>query len=335
MNSIIIHDPSLRDGSHAVKHQLTLEQISQYIAAINASGVDVVEVGHGLGLGAASLQMGFSKHADSEILAVARAHLTDTKLGVHITPGYGTKEDLQAALKFCPDVVRVAAHCSLANVTESLVKLALDAGVMTYVALTMSHMISANELVEQAQQVASYGADGVILMDSAGAYLPADVDEKVQLLVRETDLAIGFHAHNNLGLAVANSLQAVTAGATIIDGTINGFGAGAGNTALEVIVAVLQKQGFCQQVNLQQLLNIAETVKDYLVKEQPHIAASNIMSGLHGVFCGFDGPVKRVAQRLQIDPLAIYAELGRRKVIAGQEDKILEVAYHVQNELTK
>lgn len=332
VQQLILHDPSLRDGNHAVRHQISHEQIISYAKAINDTGIDVVEVGHGLGLGASSLQIGRAKVSDQEMLLCARGHLTKAKLGVHITPGYGRIKDLAMAFGIGVDVVRIAAHCSEANMTEQLVKYSLDHIRDVYVALTMSHMIDNDSLSQQVADIASYGAKGVILMDSAGHYLPQDVTARVQTLKQRFELEIGFHGHNNLSLAVANSISAVIAGADIVDGTIKGFGAGAGNTPLEILVAVLQRLGYCRRIDLSALLKVAEFAESNLIEKLPSINSSNILSGIYGVFCGFEPHVTRIANSLAIDPQKIYQALGERQIIAGQEDKIIEVAYQLKEE---
>lgn len=333
MQPICIHDPSLRDGSHAVNHQLSLEQIQRYTRAMDSTGVDVIEVGHGLGLGASSAQLGFSKHSDEEMLDTARAEIKNAKLGAHITPGYGKKSDLLNAIKYKIDVLRVAAHCTEANMTEAFIQLARENSLEVYAALTMSHMLSDIELVEQAKLIQGYGATGLILMDSAGCLVPREVRSKISLLSSELHIKLGFHAHNNLGLAVANSVEAALAGAEILDGTAKGFGAGAGNTPIELLVAVLQKHKYCAHINFSQLLKVTDESLEYLVLSTPKIKNTNIMSGIHGVFCGFDLKVISISEKLGINPLHLYEKLGQQKILAGQEDKIIQLAYEIKQEV--
>ena len=227
---ISIHDPSLRDGNHAIAHALTLADIATYCQTVDDCGLDVIEVGHGNGLGASSLQLGLARHSDIELLECARKNLKQTKLGVHMIPGFAKFSDIQTAIDLGVDVLRIASHCTEADLTETYIEYARANGKYVQGVLMMTHMAPAATLLEQAKKQVSYGANAIVLMDSAGNYDPRDAGEKIGLLVSELDVPIGFHAHNNLGLAISNSIAAAEAGATILDGTMRGFGAGAGNT---------------------------------------------------------------------------------------------------------
>jgi 4-hydroxy 2-oxovalerate aldolase len=324
---IIISDPTLRDGNHAVRHELNVEQIAAYCKAADAAGVPIVEVGHGNGLGASSLQLGEAKTSDHIALSTARAILKKSKLGVHVIPGFATIErDLKPALEEGVDVVRVGSHCTEADICERHISFARSMGVEVWGCLMMSHMISPALLLEQARKMESYGAEGVVFMDSAGHYLPDDVRQRVELLSGELSIAIGFHAHNNLGLAIANSIAAADAGATLLDGCARGFGAGAGNAPIEVLVAVLERLGYSTGIDLYKILDAADLAEQTLMKEIPAIRSVSVVSGLAGVFSGFMKPVTRIAKEFNIDPRDVFFELGRRKIVAGQEDIILEVA---------
>jgi 4-hydroxy 2-oxovalerate aldolase len=324
---IVISDPSLRDGNHAVRHELSVEQIAAYCRAADAAGVSIVEVGHGNGLGASSLQLGEAKTPDKEALETARANLKQSKLGIHVIPGFATIErDLKPALALGVDVVRVASHCTEADICERHIGYARSMGAEVWGCLMMSHMITPRLLLEQARKLESYGAEGVVFMDSAGYYLPNDVKQRVELLVNELPIAVGFHAHNNLGMAIANSVAAADAGATLLDGCARGFGAGAGNAQLEVLIAVLARLGYSTGVDLYKILDAGDLAEKMLIKEMPSIKSVSVVSGMAGVFSGFMKPVTRIAQEFNIDPRDIFFELGRRKIVAGQEDLILEVA---------
>jgi len=324
---IIISDPTLRDGNHAVSHQLSAEQIAAYCKAADNAGVTVVEVGHGNGLGASSLQLGEAKTPDHLALMTARKNLKKSKLGIHVIPGFATIErDLKPALELGVDIVRVAAHCSEADICDRHISFARSQGVEVWGCLMMSHMISPALLLEQARKMESYGAEGVVFMDSSGHYVPEDVRQRVELLVAELSIEIGFHGHNNLGLAIANSIAAAEAGATLIDGTARGFGAGAGNTQLEVLVPVLERLGYNTGIDLYKVLDAADLAEETLMKEMPSIRSNSVVSGLAGVFSGFMKPVARIAKEFKVDPRDVYFELGRRNIVAGQEDIILEVA---------
>ena len=325
--SIVISDPSLRDGNHAVRHQLNVEQIAAYCAAANAAGVSIVEVGHGNGLGASSLQLGESATPDHIALATARSSLTKSKLGIHVIPGFATIErDLKPALDLGVDVVRVASHCSEADICERHISVSRNMGAEVWGCLMMSHMISPVELLEQARKMESYGAEGVVFMDSSGHYIPEDVKQRVETLADGLSIAVGFHGHNNLGLAIANSMAAAEAGATLLDGCARGFGAGAGNTQLEVLIAVLERLGFSTGIDLYKMLDAADIAEKLLMKDVPTISSVSVVSGMAGVFSGFMKPVTRISSEFKIDPRDVFFELGRRKIVAGQEDIILEVA---------
>ncbi|HYV17038.1 MAG TPA: 4-hydroxy-2-oxovalerate aldolase [Conexibacter sp.] len=327
MAKILISDPTLRDGNHAVSHRLEPEQIRRYAAAANAARVPIVEVGHGNGLGASSLQVGESLLSDREMLRIAREQLTDVKLGAFGIPGFATmRRDLDVALEEGADIFRVGAHCTEADLTERHVTYLCEQGKPVHGVLMMCHMCSPERLAEEARKLESYGAQGAIVMDSAGALLIDDVRRRVAALVEGTSMAIGFHGHENVSLGIANSIAAVEQGATILDGTARGFGAGAGNTQLEVLVAVLMRLGHETGIDLYAMLEAAELAERELVQTLPATDSVTIVSGLAGVFSGYSKHVRRIAQEFGVDPRDVFFALGRREVIAGQEDVILEVA---------
>jgi len=327
MAEILISDPTLRDGNHAVQHQLGAEQVRRYAAAANAARVPIVEVGHGNGLGASSLQVGEALLSDREMLRIAREQLTDVRLGAFGIPGFATmRRDLDVALEEGVDVFRVGAHCTEADLTERHITYLREVGKPVYGVLMMCHMCSPARLAEEGRKMASYGAQGVIVMDSAGALLIDDVRRRVAALVEATGLDVGFHGHENVSLGVANSLAAVEEGARILDGTARGFGAGAGNTQLEVLVAVLTRLGHQTGIDLYALLDAAELAERELLQALPATDSVTIVSGLAGVFSGYSKPVRRIAAEFGVDPRDVFFALGQREVIAGQEDVILEVA---------
>ena len=327
MSTVLISDPTLRDGNHAVRHQLNARQIALYAAAADAAGVPIVEVGHGNGLGASSLQVGESLIGDREMLEVARENLVNSKLSIHVIPGFATiNKDLKTAIEIGVDLVRVASHCTEADITQRHIGYARDKGKEVYGVLMMSHMASKELLAEEALKMESYGAEAVVIMDSAGAYLPSDVTERIAELVKSLTIPVGFHGHNNLGMAVANSVAAVQAGATILDGTARGFGAGSGNTQLEVLVAVLERMGFSTGIDLYKMLDAADIAEKELMPVIPSIKSLSVVSGLSGVFSGFAKHVERISKEYGVNAKDVFFELGRRKVVAGQEDLIIEVA---------
>ncbi|MEO8760074.1 MAG: 4-hydroxy-2-oxovalerate aldolase [Bacteroidia bacterium] len=326
MKHILISDTTLRDGNHAVAHQLSAKQIALYAAAAEKANVPIVEVGHGNGLGASSLQVGEALEDDVTLLETARKHLVKSKLGIHVIPGFATiKRDLQRAIDIGVDVVRVASHCTEADLTQRHISFSREKGKETYGVLMMSHMAPTALLVEEAQKMEQYGAEGIIIMDSAGAYLPEDVTERISALVEGLSVPVGFHAHNNLGMAIANSITAINAGAKILDGTARGFGAGAGNAQLEVLVAVLEKMSYATGIDFYKILDAADMAEREIMPKVPIISSESIVSGLAGVFSGFSKHVARVSKEYKVDQRDVYFALGKRKVIAGQEDLIIEV----------
>jgi len=326
MKQILISDPTLRDGNHAVAHQLSAEQIAIYAAAANKARVPIVEVGHGNGLGASSLQVGESLVDDITMLTTAKKYLTFSKLGIHVIPGFATiQRDLKKAIELGVDVIRVAAHCTEADITQRHLGFAREKGKEAFGVLMMSHMAAPGLLVEEAQKMVQYGAEAIIIMDSAGALLPPDVTDRIEALVQDLPVPVGFHAHNNLGMATANSVAALQAGAKILDGTARGFGAGAGNAQLEVLVAVLEKMGYSTGIDLYGILDAADIAEKNIMPSVPVIKSESIVSGLAGVFSGFSKHVARISKEYNVDQRDVYFALGKRKVVAGQEDIIIEV----------
>lgn len=329
-NNLMVFDATLRDGSHAIKHQLQLETIDHYCAEIDNAGLYTVVVGHGNGLGASSLQVGLSAHTDEEMLSAARAKLKNTKLGVYMIPGFGTIEDnLEPAIKLGVDVFKIGCHSTEADITRQHIEYLRSKDKEVYGVLMMSHMPSPERLLEEVKKMESYGALGVVLMDSAGAYTQDDVRTKVSMLVDNTNIRIGFHAHNNLGMAVSNTLTAIECGATIIDGTLRGFGAGAGNCQLEALVPVLQRQGKLAEIDFYKLLDVSDQIVRDEIGYKKGLETTSIVSGLNGVFSAFAVHVQNASQRYGVDPRDIYKELGRRKVVGGQEDLVVDVAIYL------
>lgn len=325
--NILIIDSTLRDGSHAIRHQLTKQNISNYAAGAQSANQKLIIVGHGMGLGASSLQQGKSLLSDYEMLTTAKKQLKSTKLGVFFIPGYASiKNDIEPILPIGIDVMMVASHCTEANITREHIKYAISKKIKTYGVLMMSHMATAIQLLEQSKLMQDYGASGILLMDSAGAYLPHEVAQKISALAHGLKIDVGFHAHNNLGLAVSNSLIAIENGATIIDACSRGFGAGAGNCQLEALVAVLIKLGYKTGLNLYKLLDNSENIVKNMMTNPIDINHISIMGGLTGVVSAFAPHVKKAADRFNVDPRDILVELGKRQVVGGQEDSIIDVA---------
>jgi 4-hydroxy 2-oxovalerate aldolase len=324
---IIITDPTLRDGSHACSHQITEEQLLAYAKSADETGVDYIEVGHGNGLGASSLQLGENLIEEKRMLQLARSVIKNSKLSVHVMPGFATIEkEIKQAMEIGVDLFRVGSHCTEADITMRHINYVRAQGKEVWGILMMTHLASKEVLLEEAQKMQSYGAKAIVLMDSAGQFLPLDVASKVGHLVSNLLVPVGFHAHNNLGLSVANSLTAINAGATIIDATACGFGAGAGNTPIELMAAAMYQLKLESNLDFYKTLDTADLARILFAKNLPYSNSTTIVSGITGIFSGFAKIVERVSKELKVNSKDVFFELGRRKVIGGQEDLILEVA---------
>ncbi|MFJ1608858.1 4-hydroxy-2-oxovalerate aldolase [Streptomyces sp. NPDC088253] len=322
MKTVVIHDPTLRDGQHAVRHQLTAAALRGYAEAADAAGVPVVEVGHGNGLGASSLQVGRAAVSDDLMLSTVREALRHSRMAAFMLPGWGTSDDLRKAIGHGTDVIRIGVHCTETSLAERHLDLLRERDTEAHCVLMMSHMATPDELAEHAARAVGYGAEAVGIMDSAGHFLPQDVTARIGAIRAAVDVPVIFHGHNNLGMAVANSVAAAQAGAGIIDGCARGFGAGAGNTQLEVLVPVLERTGFVTGIDLYGLLDAAEFAERELMPAPPVTGSLSIVSGLAGVFSGFKHEVLQQSQRAGVDPRDVFFELGRCQAIAGQEDLI-------------
>ncbi|PQJ09474.1 4-hydroxy-2-oxovalerate aldolase [Flavipsychrobacter stenotrophus] len=324
---IIITDPSLRDGSHACSHQITEEQLLAYAKSADETGIDYIEVGHGNGLGASSLQLGENLIEEKRMLQLARSVIHKSKLSVHVMPGFATIErEIRQAMDIGVDLFRVASHCTEADITMRHINYIRAQGKEVWGILMMTHLATKEVLLEEAQKMQSYGAKAIVLMDSAGAFLPADVESKIGHLSQHLVVPVGFHAHNNMGLSVANSLTAINAGASIVDATACGFGAGAGNTPIELLAAAMFQLKLDSNLDLYKVLETSDLARILFAKNLPFSNSTTVVSGITGIFSGFAKIVERVSKELKVDPKDVFFELGRRKVIGGQEDLILEVA---------
>ena len=325
-----LYDVTLRDGSHAVNHMLSRQQIEEYCENVDDLGIDYVEVGHGIGIGASSLLIGRGELNDLEMLKIARQRLRKSRLSIHVVPGYGTLNDILMALDEGVDTVRVATHCTEADISKRQIEFLAKKGIEVFGGLMMAHMASGEELLNQAKKMETYGVKVVTLLDSAGNLTPPIIQEIVSKLVKSLEIKVGFHAHNNLGLAVGNSFAAVSAGANLIDASINGFGAGAGNAPLEHIVSALSLNNLTNQIDINKILELSVLSKS-IFNYQPSNTIEDIVSGLSGVVSVFSKPVSAAALEYDVDAKEIYFELGRRGAIAGQEDLIIEVAQKLAN----
>ena len=324
-------DSTLRDGSHAVAHQLTEDQVRRVVAGLDQSGVPVIEVTHGDGLGGSSFNYGFSHTDEMNLVRVAVETATNSKIAVLMLPGIGVKDDLRRAAGLGARVARIATHCTEADISEQHIALAKELGMEAVGFLMMSHMIEPEALLEQARLMESYGADVVYTVDSAGAMTIDDARRRVSALKAGLSCQVGIHAHNNLSLAVANSLAALEEGVDQIDGCMTGLGAGAGNCPTEVLVAACEKTGWETGIDPISLIEMADRAVRPIRPEQGVIDGDGLLLGYAGVYGSFLLHAKRAAERYGVPTRDILLELGERRVVGGQEDMIIDVAMELQH----
>lgn len=331
MSMIFLTDTSLRDGSHSVSHSYTAADVEKTARALDEAGIDIIEVNHGDGLGGASITYGFSTEDELDLVAAAARVVKRARIAVLLVPGIATLDLLEEAQRRGASIVRVATHVTEADVSEEYIKAAKKMGMFTVGFLMMAHMADTKKVVEQALIMESYGADVVYATDSAGALLPDDVYERIAALKAALKVPVGHHAHDNIGVAVANSLAAIKAGATYIDGSLGGMGAGAGNSATEMLVAAIKKSGNEVQADLFKTMDAAEQVLLPLVqakgKPLPRHDSNSLIMGYAGVYSSFMLHAKKGAERFGVDVRDVLIELGKRKAVGGQEDWIIQVAY--------
>jgi len=335
MNAPRLTDTSLRDGSHAMGHQYTREQVRSVAQALDKGGVSVIEVSHGDGLAGSSIQYGFSRNSEMDLIEEARGAVSRARIAALLIPGIGTRTELKEAIARGIQVIRIATQCTEADISQQHFGMAKELGLEAVGFLMMAHMRPPEVLAEQALLMQSYGADCVYVVDSAGALLPDGAAARVRALKSALTIQVGFHAHNNLGLGIGNTLAAVYAGADQVDGSLRGLGAGAGNAATELIAAVLDRAGFEHHWNVFSLLDAAEFVVAPFLPFQPIPDRDSIAIGYAGVYSTFLLHAKRLGKQYDVDPLDILVELGRRKAMAGQEDWILDVALELARQPVK
>jgi 4-hydroxy 2-oxovalerate aldolase len=323
-------DSTLRDGSHAVAHQFTETQVRRVVTALDQAGVPVIEVSHGDGVGGSSFNYGFS-HTDEMILvraAVEEAH--QAKIAVLMVPGIGTKADMRKAAEAGARMVRIATHCTEADISQQHIALASELGMESVGFLMMAHMLEPEMLAEQARLMDSYGVGTVYVVDSAGAMTIDDARRRVAAVKAAVSCQVGIHAHNNLSLAVANSLAALEEGVDQIDGCTTGLGAGAGNCPTEALIAACEKSGIPTGVDPLAIMDAAEETVRPIRPEQGVIDRDGLLLGYAGVYGSFLLHAKRAAERYGVDTKSILLELGERKAVGGQEDMIIDVAVELE-----
>jgi len=325
---VTLHDMSLRDGMHAKQHQISLDEMVTVACALDDAGMPLIEVTHGDGLGGASVNYGFPAHSDEEYLGAVVPKMKNARISALLLPGIGTVDHLKMAYDLGVGTIRVATHCTEADVSEQHIGMARDLGMDTVGFLMMAHMVSAEELLEQAKLMESYGANCIYCTDSAGYMLPDEVTDKIGTLRRELKPAteIGFHGHHNMAMGVSNSLAAIEAGCSRIDGSVAGLGAGAGNTPLEVLCAVLHRMGVEDGIDLYKIMDVAEDLVVPIMDQPIRIDRDALTLGYAGVYSSFLLFAKRAEAKYGVSARDLLVELGRRGTVGGQEDMIEDLA---------
>lgn len=325
---IKLHDMTLRDGMHPKRHQITLQQMVDIAKGLDEAGVPLIEVTHGDGLGGASVNYGFSMHSDEEYLSAVIPVVKKAKISALLLPGIGTVEHLNMAHGLGVSCLRVATHCTEADVSEQHISRGRELGMDTVGFLMMAHMNSPEGLVKQAKLMESYGANCIYVTDSAGHLLPHTVKERItavrDALKPETEL--GFHGHHNLAMGVANSIAAIEAGVSRIDAAAAGLGAGAGNTPLEVLVAVCDMMGIETGVDVFKIQDVAEDLVVPIMDFPIRIDRDALTLGYAGVYGSFLLFAKRAQEKYGVPAREILVEMGRRGMVGGQEDMIEDTA---------
>lgn len=327
-SDVRVVDMTLRDGMHAIDHQFTPHQMQEIAAALDSAGLDVVEVSHGDGMGGSSINYGFAAASMEEYLDAVSPVLSTSKLAVLLLPGIGTVEDLEMAAGKGADICRIATHVTEADISAEHFEYVTEMGLEANGLLMLSHMEPPETVLEQAELMEEYGADAVYVMDSAGAMLPTDVRDRVALLSENLSIDVGFHAHNNLGLGIANTLAAIETGATTVDGCLRGYGAGSGNAQIEVLIGVLEKAGYTVNPDLFGVMDAVEDVMIPLLGQEtlPELDNDSLILGYAGVYSSFLRHTLRASEQFNVDPREILIELGEIGVVGGQEDMITDVA---------
>ena len=323
-----VTDTSLRDGSHAKRHQFTEQNVRDIVRALDDAGMPVIEVTHGDGLGGSSYNYGHSLVDERVLMKAAVDEARRAKIAALMLPGLGTKDDITASHDLGVSIVRVATHCTEADISEQHFALAREIGLETVGFLMMAHTVSPEVLAGQARIMADAGCQCVYVVDSAGAMILEDAADRVAAVVAELgdDAQVGFHGHENLSLSLGNTILAIRAGAVQVDGSTRRFGAGSGNTSCEALAAVAERLGITTGLDVLKMIDAAEDVVRPVMEDECVLDRMSLIMGYAGVYSSFLKHAYRAAERYQVAGADILMECGRRKLVGGQEDQIIQIA---------
>jgi 4-hydroxy 2-oxovalerate aldolase len=331
---LTLSDSTLRDGNHAVAQKLDFSKVGRFIGLVDQARIGWIEVGHGNGLAASSLNFGKSPNTDEQILRIARDNVKDALLSVHVMPGIATFDrDVGPAIDLGVDIFRVASHCSEADTTLKMMSQIHEAGKTPVGVLMMAHRLQPSEFAKQAKVMYENGASAVFIMDSAGSLDRTQTMERVAALMELGMGEVGFHAHNNRGLAVSNSIAAIEAGASIIDGTAGGFGAGSGNAQMEAIIANTLDERFSSKAILQKYLEAVNVAEEDFELTRPEVSSLGILTGRLGIFSGFSRQIRDASNIYGVPVSEICEQLGKFETVAGQEDLVYEITHELASKM--